>query len=176
MKTIKYALAALAASALVAAPAAAGSGYKAKKNIVQVAAGSDQFDTLVAAVKAAGLVDTLSGDGPFTVFAPTDAAFDKLPDGTVQALVQPENKDTLTSILTYHVVAGRYTSGQLVAAAKKNGGSATLTTVQGGTITAMLSGNDLMLHDSKNNMIGVVKANVNTSNGVIHVIDGVLMP
>ncbi|WP_260482327.1 fasciclin domain-containing protein [Sphingomicrobium flavum] len=176
MTKCKLIAAATAAAGLMTIPAAAHDHKMAKKTIVETAVASDQFDTLETAVVTAGLAETLSGDGPFTVFAPTDDAFAKLPAGTVDTLLQPENRAQLTDILTYHVVAGRYTSGQIVAAAKKNGGTATLTTVQGGTLTAMLHGNDIMLHDSDNNMIGVVKANVAAKNGIIHAIDGVLMP
>lgn len=175
MKNFKL-IAAAAAAGLMTIPAAAYNGGGASKNIVETAIASDQFDTLETAVVTAGLAETLSGDGPFTVFAPTDDAFAKLPAGTIDTLLQPENRDQLTQILTYHVVAGRYTSGQLVAAAKKNGGMATLTTVQGSSLTAKLNGNDLTLYDASNNAIGVVAANVQTSNGIIHAIDGVLLP
>jgi uncharacterized surface protein with fasciclin (FAS1) repeats len=146
------------------------------KNIVENAVNSKDHTTLVAAVKAAGLVDTLQGPGPFTVFAPTNAAFDKLPAGTVDTLVKPENKATLTSILTYHVVPGRMTSKDLMAAVKKGGGKATLTTVQGGTLTASMDGGKLWLTDAKGGKSEVTQADVMQSNGVIHVVDTVLMP
>jgi len=139
------------------------------KDIVDNAAASSDHTTLVAAVKAAGLVETLKSAGPFTVFAPTNAAFDKLPAGTVASLVTPEMKPTLTKILTYHVVPGRLTAADL-----KNG--QTLTTVQGETLTVMKSGNSVMLKDAKGGMATVTTANVISSNGVTHVIDAVLMP
>jgi len=139
------------------------------KDIVDNAAASSDHTTLVAAVKAAGLVETLKSAGPFTVFAPTNAAFDKLPAGTVASLVTPEMKPTLTKILTYHVVPGRLTAADL-----KNG--QTLTTVQGETLTVMKSGNSVMLKDAKGGMATVTTANVISSNGVTHVIDTVLMP
>ena len=139
------------------------------KDIVDNAAASSDHTTLVAAVKAAGLVETLKSAGPFTVFAPTNAAFDKLPAGTVASLVTPEMKPTLTKILTYHVVPGRLTAADL-----KNG--QTLTTVQGETLTVIKSGNSVMLKDAKGGMATVTTANVISSNGVTHVIDTVLMP
>lgn len=146
------------------------------KTIVDNAVNSKDHTTLVAAVQAAGLVDTLKGPGPFTVFAPVNAAFDKLPAGTVESLVKPENKGTLTTVLTYHVVPGRMTAKDLIAAVKKGGGKATLTTVQGGTLTASLMGNTVMLTDAKGGMSHVTQADVMQSNGVIHVVDTVLMP
>jgi uncharacterized surface protein with fasciclin (FAS1) repeats len=150
--------------------------YKAK-NIVENAMNSADHTTLVAAVKAAGLVGTLQGKGPFTVFAPTNAAFDKLPAGTVETLVKPENKGTLTKILTYHVVAGKYDSKKLTAAIKKGGGQATLRTVSGGTLTARPNGmNGITLTDEKGGTSNVTIADVYQSNGVIHVIDTVVMP
>ncbi|MCC2548614.1 fasciclin domain-containing protein [Hymenobacter sp. BT175] len=139
------------------------------KDIVDNAVMSSDHTTLVAAVKAAGLVETLKGAGPFTVFAPANSAFDKLPAGTVNTLVMPENKATLTKILTYHVVAGRLTAKDL-----KNG--QTLTTVQGETLTVVKKGNSLMLRDAKGGMSTVTIPNVISSNGVTHVIDTVLMP
>jgi uncharacterized surface protein with fasciclin (FAS1) repeats len=145
-------------------------------NIVGVAAGNDNFTTLVAAVKAADLVATLSSDGPFTVFAPTNDAFAKLPEGTVATLLKPENKATLTSILTYHVVAGKFDAAAVVKAIKANNGAFTVKTVQGGTLTASLDGGNVMLKDEKGNMSKVVIADVAASNGIIHAIDSVVMP
>jgi uncharacterized surface protein with fasciclin (FAS1) repeats len=177
-----YLAAAAAAALLVGAPVAAknpmvgGAPMYSTKNIVQNAVNSKDHTTLVAAVKAAGLVDTLSGKGPFTVFAPTNAAFNKLPAGTVATLVKPENKSTLTNILTYHVVAGRMTSTDIAAKIKAGKGKATLTTVQGERLTAMMQGANLILTDSKGGKSRVRIANVIQSNGVIHVVDTVLMP
>ncbi len=139
------------------------------KDIVDNAVGSSEHTTLVAAVKAAGLVETLKSTGPFTVFAPTNAAFDKLPAGTVNSLVTPEMKPTLTKILTYHVVPGRFTAADL-----KNG--QVLTTVEGEQLTVMMSGGSVMLKDAKGGMATVTIPNVISSNGVTHVIDTVLMP
>jgi uncharacterized surface protein with fasciclin (FAS1) repeats len=130
----------------------------------------------VAAVKAAGLVETLQGTGPFTVFAPTNAAFDKLPKGTVETLLKPENKSLLTSVLTYHVIAGKYNATDIVAAIKKGNGKATFTTVQGGTLTAVMKGKNVVLVDAKGGMATVTIKDVNQSNGVIHVIDTIVMP
>lgn len=153
-----------------------GAAMYPTKNIIENAVNSKDHTTLVAAVKAAGLVETLSSAGPFTVFAPTNAAFNKLPAGTVETLVKPENKGTLTTILTYHVVAGKMKAADLVAAIKAGNGKATLKTVQGGTLTASLKGKSVMLRDEKGGMSKVTIADVNQSNGVIHVIDTVLMP
>ena len=146
------------------------------KNIIQNAVNSKDHTTLVAAVKAAGLVDTLSGPGPFTVFAPTNAAFGKLPAGTVDTLVKPENKATLTKILTYHVVSGRLSSADLMKTAGMGAGKNTLTTVQGEALTVTAKGGAVWLTDAKGGMSKVTIANVNQSNGVIHVVDTVLMP
>lgn len=146
------------------------------KNIIENAVNSKDHTTLVAAVKAAGLVETLSGAGPFTVFAPTDKAFAKLPAGTVETLVKPESKETLTSILTYHVVPGKMSAADLMKAIKDGSGKATLTTVAGGTLTAMQKGKKIQLTDAKGGMSTVTIADVNQSNGVIHVIDTVVMP
>ena len=157
-------------------PMVGGAPMYPTKNIVENAVNSKDHTTLVAAVKAAGLVDTLEGPGPFTVFAPTNAAFDKLPAGTVDNLVKPENKDTLVKILTYHVVAGKMTSKDLEKAIKKGGGKAELKTVQGETLTATSSGGKIMLTDAKGGMSTVTIADVIQSNGVIHVVDTVLMP
>jgi uncharacterized surface protein with fasciclin (FAS1) repeats len=184
---------AMAAALLVAAPPAFAQGSMAmgamgktvmvggapmypSKNIVQNAVNSQDHTTLVAAVKAAGLVDTLSGPGPFTVFAPTNEAFDKLPPGTVDTLLKPENKPTLTKILTYHVVSGKLSAADLIAMVKAGGGKATLTTVEGEPLTVMQSGKTLMLTDAKGGMSTITIADVNQSNGVIHVVDTVLMP
>lgn len=146
------------------------------KNIVENAVNSKDHTTLVAAVKAAGLVETLSSKGPFTVFAPTNAAFDKLPKGTVETLVKPENKAMLTKILTYHVLAGNYSSKAVWAAVKKGNGKATMKTVQGENLTFWSKGKDLYVRDAKGNDAKITIADVNQSNGVIHVIDTVLMP
>lgn len=146
------------------------------KNIVENAVNSKDHTTLVAAVKAAGLVETLSSKGPFTVFAPTNAAFDKLPKGTVETLVKPENKAMLTKILTYHVVAGNHSAKSIWAAVTKGGGKATMATVQGEKLTFWTKGKDLYVRDAKGNDAKVTIADVNQSNGVIHVIDTVLMP
>jgi uncharacterized surface protein with fasciclin (FAS1) repeats len=146
------------------------------KNIIENAVNSQDHTTLVAAVKAAGLVETLQGKGPFTVFAPTNDAFSKLPAGTVETLLKPENKETLTAVLTYHVVSGRYSSEDIVKAIKAGKGKAELKTVQGGMLTAQMAGKDVMLKDEKGNMSKVTIADVNQSNGVIHVIDSVVLP
>ena len=153
-----------------------GAAMYPTKNIIENAVNSNDHKTLVAAVKAANLVDTLSGPGPFTVFAPTDEAFAKLPAGAVDTLVKPENKDTLTKILTYHVVSGTMTSKDIAKLVKAGHGKATLTTVQGEPLTAMMHGGKLMLTDAKGGMSTVTIANVMQSNGVIHVVDTVLMP
>ncbi len=146
------------------------------KNIVENAVNSKDHTTLVAAVKAAGLVETLEGAGPFTVFAPTNEAFNKLPKGTVDNLVKPENKATLTKILTYHVVAGKMDSKAIAAAIKAGGGKAVLKTVSGGSLTAMMKGSKLVLTDEKGGMSTVTIKDVYQSNGVIHVVNTVLMP
>jgi uncharacterized surface protein with fasciclin (FAS1) repeats len=170
------ALATVATPALAENPMVGGAAMYPTKNIVENAVNSKDHTTLVAAVKAAGLVETLSGAGPFTVFAPTNAAFGKLPAGTVDTLVKPENKATLTNILTYHVVPGKMSAADVVAAIKKGGGKAVLTTVQGGKLTATMMGKTVMLTDAKGGMSHVTIADVNQSNGVIHVVDTVLMP
>ena len=157
-------------------PMVGGAAMYSTKTIVQNAVNSKDHTTLVAAVKAAGLVDTLSGPGPFTVFAPTNAAFGKLPAGTVDTLVMPENKDTLTKVLTYHVVAGRLTAADIAAKIHAGRGTATLTTVEGEPLTARMQGKWLVLTDAKGGMSRVTTANVMQSNGVIHVVDTVLMP
>ena len=157
-------------------PKVGGAAMYPTKTIVENAVNSKDHTTLVAAVKAAGLVDTLSGPGPFTVFAPTNAAFAKLPAGTVDTLVRPENKAQLTTILTYHVVPGTMTSRTIAKAIKDGHGQATLTTVQGEPLTAMMKGGKLVLTDAKGGMSTVTIKDVMQSNGVIHVVDTVLMP
>lgn len=146
------------------------------KNIIENAVNSKDHTTLVAAVKAAGLVETLEGAGPFTVFAPTNEAFAKLPKGTVETVLKPENKATLVSILTYHVVPGRISSKDLMSWIKKNGGKYMAKTVQGEELTFWMKGKDLYVTDAKGNKAKITIPDVNQSNGVIHVIDTVLMP
>ena len=148
----------------------------ANKDIIDNAVNSADHTTLVAAVKAAGLVDTLKGPGPFTVFAPTNAAFDALPAGTVDTLLKPENKSTLAGILAYHVVPGRLDGGALAARIRTGGGSTTLTTVQGEPLKVGMRGDNVVVTDAKGNTAVVTTANVYQSNGVIHVVDKVLMP
>jgi len=157
-------------------PMVGGAAMYPTKDIVDNAVNSKDHTTLVAAVKAAGLVETLKSAGPFTVFAPTNAAFDKLPAGTVDNLVKPENKATLTTILTYHVVAGKMDSKAIAKAIKAGGGKAELTTVQGGKLWAWMDGKKLVLKDEKGGMGTVTIADVYQKNGVIHVVDTVLMP
>ncbi|MCK0129154.1 fasciclin domain-containing protein [Erythrobacter sp. F6033] len=181
-KTLKAAaFAAIAATTGIAAvattPVAAHHhNKKAAPNIVETAQSTGVHNTLVAAVTAAGLGETLSSPGPFTVFAPTDTAFAKLPDGTVATLIKPENKGTLTNILTYHAVAGKVTAGDLVALIKKHGGSATIDTISGGKLTARLSGDTVVITDGAGRATAVTTTDVMTSNGVIHVTDGVFLP
>lgn len=147
------------------------------KNIIENAVNSKDHTTLVAAVKAAGLVETLQGAGPFTVFAPTNAAFDKLPEGTVATLLKPENKKMLASVLTYHVVAGKMDADTIVKAIKKGNGKAVLTTVSGGKLTAMMNGDrNVTITDEKGNTSNISVYDVYQSNGVIHVIDTVVLP
>ncbi|RQO72676.1 fasciclin [Pedobacter sp. KBW01] len=157
-------------------PMVGGAAMYPTKDIVDNAVNSKDHTTLVAAVKAAGLVETLKSAGPFTVFAPTNAAFDKLPAGTVETLVKPENKATLTSILTYHVVASKMDSKAIAKAIKAGGGKAELTTVQGGKLWAWMENKKLVLKDEKGGMSTVTIADVYQKNGVIHVVDAVLMP
>ena len=157
-------------------PTVGGAPMYADKTIVENAVNSKDHTTLVAAVKAAGLVETLSGPGPFTVFAPTNAAFAKLPAGTVESLVQPAQKATLTKILTYHVVPGVYTAKELVALAKKGGGQGQLTTVQGEPLAVEVKGKKVYVTDVKGGTATVTIPNVMQSNGVIHVVNAVLMP
>jgi len=183
MKTLKLIFSIVALSAISQVSFAqektvtvGGAPMYPSKNIIENAVNSKDHTTLVAAVKAAGLVETLSGPGPFTVFAPTNKAFDKLPKGTVETLVKPESKETLTKILTYHVVSGKMSAADLMKAITDGGGKATLTTVQGGTLTATQKGKKIELMDAKGGTSTVTIADVNQSNGVIHVIDTVLMP
>jgi uncharacterized surface protein with fasciclin (FAS1) repeats len=157
-------------------PMVGGAPMYASKDIIDNAVNSADHTTLVAAVKAAGLVDTLKGPGPFTVFAPTNAAFAALPAGTVDTLLKPENKDTLVKVLTYHVVAGRFDSAALAARIRAGGGSATLATVQGEPLKVWMQGDNVVLTDTKGNTATVTTADVYQKNGVIHVVDQVLMP
>jgi uncharacterized surface protein with fasciclin (FAS1) repeats len=178
-RTCTLALGALALATIGYAaknPIVGGKEMFPNKNIIENAVNSADHTTLVAAVKAAGLVDTLQGAGPFTVFAPTNAAFQKLPAGTVDTLLKPENKPVLTKVLTYHVVAGRLSSVDLKKQIKAGNGTAMLKTVSGGTLSAMMHGNDVVLKDEQGGMAMVTQANVFQSNGVIHVIDTVVQP
>jgi uncharacterized surface protein with fasciclin (FAS1) repeats len=181
-------LGALSLSLFTVAPASAQKMKKEKtvmvggapmypsKNIVENAVNSKDHTTLVAAVKAADLVETLSSAGPFTVFAPTNEAFNMLPKGTVENLVKPENKETLTKILTYHVLAGNYSAKDVMKAIKEGNGTAMMKTVQGEDLTFMMKGKNVMIKDAKGGVAMVTIADVNQSNGVIHVINKVLMP
>ncbi len=171
-------LTAAAAALLLAAPLAAQQHHAAMRSptIVQVAREAGSFSTLLAAVEAAGLTETLMGDGPFTVFAPTNAAFEKLPAGTVETLLKPENKAALTGILTYHVVAGNYTAKDLAGMAAKMGGTAELTTVAGGKLWVMEHDGHWVVKDENGGMAMIETADVMQANGVVHVIDTVLMP
>jgi uncharacterized surface protein with fasciclin (FAS1) repeats len=189
MKLSTLMLSAVAAAALAATGFAGASSFAKdemtvtvggapmypSKNIIQNAVNSKDHTTLVAAVKAADLVDTLSGPGPFTVFAPTNAAFAKLPAGTVDTLLKPENKDQLVGVLTYHVLPGRYTAKDLMAMAKKDGGKAMLKTVEGEQLTFQIKDGDLWVWDAKGDAAKITVKNVMQSNGVIHVIDTVLL-
>ncbi len=157
-------------------PMVGGAPMLKDKDIVDNAANSKDHTTLVAAVKAAGLVDTLKSDGPFTVFAPTNAGFEKLPKGTVDTLLKPENKDKLKGILTYHVVAGKLDAAAVADAIKKGNGKATLKTVAGGEITISMDGDKVVITDAKGGKATVTIADVYQSNGVIHVVDSVLLP
>ena len=165
-----------AMTAAMANPMVGGAAMSTMKTIPENAMNSKDHTTLVAAVKTAGLVDTLEGSGPFTVFAPTNEAFAKLPAGTVDMLLKPENKAMLTKILTYHVVPGKVTSKDLKKMIKDGGGKTEIKTVEGGTITAMLEGGKIVLRDEKGDTSTVTIADVYQSNGVIHVVDTVLMP
>ena len=172
-------LMALAISSAIAGmnnPTVGGQEMYPTKNIIQNAVNSADHTTLVAAVKAAGLVETLESPGPFTVFAPTNEAFNKLPAGTVDTLLKPENKPTLTKVLTYHVVSGRLGSHELMKMIKAGSGKAELTTVEGGKLWVMQDGKNIVLKDEKGGTATVTIANVFQSNGVIHVIDTVVMP
>jgi uncharacterized surface protein with fasciclin (FAS1) repeats len=153
-----------------------GAAMYPSKNIVENAVNSKDHTTLVAAVKAAGLVETLQSAGPFTVFAPTNAAFDLLPAGTVENLVKPESKSALTGILTYHVVAGKFNAKDIAKMIKKGKGKAEIKTVSGGTLTAMMEGSKVAIKDANGGVAYVTIKDVNQSNGVIHVIDHVLLP
>ncbi len=153
-----------------------GAAMYPSKDIVDNAVNSKDHTTLVAAVKAAGLVETLKTAGPFTVFAPTNDAFAKLPAGTVDNLLKPENKGTLTKVLTYHVVAGKMDAADLAKAIKAGGGKATLKTVAGGTLTASMKGKNIMLSDENGGMATVTISDVYQKNGVIHVINSVVLP
>lgn len=146
------------------------------KDIVDIALGSDDHTTLVAALKAAGLVSALQADGPFTVFAPTNAAFENLPAGTVETLLKPENKDALSNILTYHVVAGRLDSKAVIGAIQDGGGTATVTALNGGSIQAFLKDGSVYLKDENGNTSKVTAVDLKGSNGVIHVIEAVILP
>jgi len=176
--TIAAFITVVSAATIIAAenPMVGGAPMYANKNIVQNAINSKDHTMLVAAVKAAGLVATLESKGPFTVFAPTNEAFEKLPAGTVDTLLKPENKEKLSGILTYHVVAGKWTAKQLVEKIKAGDGSAELKTVNGEKLTAKMDGDSVVLTDEKGGMSKVTIADVIQSNGVIHVIDTVLMP
>lgn len=171
---MRFAQTLLAAAMLATAalPAAA----QTPATVVDIAAGSRDHSTLGAAVQAAGLVDTLKGSGPFTVFAPTNAAFGKLPAGTVDNLLKPENKGTLTSVLTYHVVPGRLMAADVARAIQSGGGSATVTTVQGGRLTARVENGAVVLTDAKGGKARVTATDLSAGNGVVHVIDTVVMP
>jgi uncharacterized surface protein with fasciclin (FAS1) repeats len=157
-------------------PMVGGAEMFPTKNIVENAVNSADHTTLVAAVKAAGLVETLSGPGPFTVFAPTNDAFSRLAPGTVDTLLKPENKAALTKVLTYHVVPGNMSGAQIAAAIKAGGGTATLTTVEGEPLKASVEGGAVVLTDVNGNKSFVTQADVRQSNGVIHVVNGVLLP
>ena len=182
MKSFKFAVLALAVSLSTLAACATpqimvgGAPMLATKDIIDNAVNSKDHTTLVAAVKAAGLVDTLKGKGPFTVFAPTNAAFAALPAGTVDTLLKPESKAALTKVLTYHVVAGNMDAAALTKAIMAGGGKATLKTVSGGSLTAMASGNTVTVTDESGGTARVTIADVIQSNGVIHVVDKVLLP
>ena len=167
----------VAAAAFAQKPVEVGGAmmYPAK-NIIENAVNSKDHTTLVAAVKAAGLVETLQSAGPFTVFAPTNGAFAKLPAGTVDTLLKPENKASLSSVLTYHVLSGKFSSTDVANAIKTGNGKAEFTTVQGGKLWAMMDGKNVVIKDEKGNTAKITIMDVNQSNGVIHVVDAVVMP
>ena len=190
---MKMLVSAAAAALLIALPATAGhhgdKGEKAEKaesakgdyvkptsDIVETAAAAGSFSTLLAAAQAAGLVDALKGDGPLTVFAPTDTAFAKLPDGTVATLLRPENKGALTNVLVYHAVAGSVTSADLLRLIEQGGGEAKITRLANQQLTARLSGDTIVITDAKGRATAVTQADVSTANGIIHVTDGVFLP
>lgn len=150
--------------------------FAQSKNIVETAVSSEAHTTLVAAVKAADLVGVLTSEGPFTVFAPTNEAFAKLPEGTVETLLKTENIGTLQAILKYHVIAGKFMAADVIGLIKENNGSATIETVNGASLTAMLKDGSVYITDEKGNSAKVTAADLDTSNGVIHVIDSVLLP
>ncbi len=177
IKIVTAAVLVTAASSIAFAnPIVGGAAMLDTKNIVENAANSKDHTTLVAAVKAAGLVETLASPGPFTVFAPTNSAFDKLPEGTVATLLQEENKPTLTKVLTAHVVAGKITAGDLVSKINAHGGRFNFETVSGDALTAKLSGNHVYIFDESGGAAKVTIADVEQSNGVIHVVNDVLLP
>ena len=187
VKVFAFAIAAVLAAGTVSAQTSSmkmkektvevgGAPMYPSKNIVENAVNSKDHTTLVAAVKAAGLVETLMSAGPFTVFAPTNAAFDKLPAGTVETLLKPENKGTLTAVLTYHVVAGKLDAKSIAKLIKDGNGKAELTTVQGGKLWLWMQDNKLWIKDEKGGMASVTIKDVYQSNGVIHVIDAVVLP
>ena len=173
MRTIRLILATAAATLLIAAPSAAGSP---RGNIIAAASASPDFKTLTTAIKAAKLTDTLASKGPFTVFAPTNDAFAKLPAGTVETLLKPENRDQLAKVLTYHVVSGRLTAAAILQAINSGGGQTTLTTVEGSQLTAKIQGQNVVLIDESNRTSIVTRTDLLQSNGVIHVIDTVVLP
>ena len=168
----------------MAAFAQCGSSHKSVKSsyherhndIINIASNDHNFSTLVTAVKVAGLVETLQGDGPFTVFAPTNSAFDKLPEGTIKSLLEPSGKDQLTKILTYHVVAGEFKAKDVISAINASGGSFTVETVSGDKLKATLSGSTVLLTDENGGVSAVTKTDLDATNGVIHVIDSVVLP
>lgn len=163
-------------AALAMNPEVGGAPMYADKNIVENAVNSKDHTTLVAAVKAAGLVDTLMSEGPFTVFAPVNAGFEALPEGTVETLLKPENKDTLTKVLTAHVVAGKLSGAELMKKARANGGRYNMNAVSGDALTAVVKGSNLYIFDESGGASKVTIADVNQSNGVIHVVESVLLP
>ena len=165
-----------AAAALQKDPMVGGAAMYPTKNIMENAMNSSDHTKLVAALRAAGLVGTLETPGPFTVFAPTNEAFARLPSGTIENLLKPENKDMLVKILTYHVVSGRVTTGDLKKMIRAGDGSASLKTVSGGTLTVSMKNNKIVLTDEKGSTAAITIANVFQSNGIIQVVDSVLLP